>query len=205
MPARLCLPKAWLKSRSLGRTQLCFGCCSAISSDVPTIALDGRTSGVRGSRHPGGRSHFFTGKYEQREIPLGGTQSASGGSARVCRCDSLSLVSVWLALVASASASGDRPLLRCHRQIFNHQPIGIGASEGEARSCKSPAEAVGIHERMGRLVCCTTPGLCGSCRSPPSLRPYAELPARAKMPACTHAALDRPVIILLSRRPVPLP
>jgi hypothetical protein len=36
---------------------------------LPTIALDGGSSGLRGSRHTGGRSHFFTGKYEQREIP----------------------------------------------------------------------------------------------------------------------------------------
>jgi pimeloyl-ACP methyl ester carboxylesterase len=39
---------------------------------VPTIALDGGTSGLRGSRHPGSRSHFFTGKYEHREIPSAG-------------------------------------------------------------------------------------------------------------------------------------
>ena len=39
---------------------------------VPTIALDGGASGIRGSRHPGSRSHFFTGKYEHREILLAG-------------------------------------------------------------------------------------------------------------------------------------
>lgn len=39
---------------------------------VPTIALDGGSSGLRGSRNTGGRSHFFTGKYEHREIPFAG-------------------------------------------------------------------------------------------------------------------------------------
>jgi pimeloyl-ACP methyl ester carboxylesterase len=39
---------------------------------VPTVALDGGTSGLRGSRHPGSRSHFFSGKYDRREIPLAG-------------------------------------------------------------------------------------------------------------------------------------
>ena len=39
---------------------------------MPTIALDGGASGIRGSRHPGSRSHFFAGKYEHREIPLAG-------------------------------------------------------------------------------------------------------------------------------------
>lgn len=51
-------------------TEDCLAARPLIS--VPTIALDGGTSGVRGSRHPGGRSHFFTGKYEHREIPLAG-------------------------------------------------------------------------------------------------------------------------------------
>jgi pimeloyl-ACP methyl ester carboxylesterase len=39
---------------------------------VPTIAIDGGFSGIRGSRGSGGRSHFFTGKYEHREIPSAG-------------------------------------------------------------------------------------------------------------------------------------
>jgi pimeloyl-ACP methyl ester carboxylesterase len=39
---------------------------------VPTIALDGGSSGLRGSRNTGGRSHFFTGRYEHREIPFAG-------------------------------------------------------------------------------------------------------------------------------------
>jgi pimeloyl-ACP methyl ester carboxylesterase len=39
---------------------------------VPTIALDGGSSGIRGSRKSGGRSQFFTTKYEQREIPFAG-------------------------------------------------------------------------------------------------------------------------------------
>ena len=84
---------------------------------VPTIALDGGTSGVRGSRHPGGRSHFFTGKYEHHEIPLAG-HNLPQEAPREFADSTLSLVSIWLALVASASASGDRPLLRRQRQIF---------------------------------------------------------------------------------------
>jgi len=39
---------------------------------VPTIAIDGGSSGIRGSGASGGRSHFFTGKYAHREIPTAG-------------------------------------------------------------------------------------------------------------------------------------
>jgi hypothetical protein len=39
---------------------------------VPAVALDGGAGGLRGSRPPGGRPHFFTGKYEHREISLAG-------------------------------------------------------------------------------------------------------------------------------------
>jgi pimeloyl-ACP methyl ester carboxylesterase len=39
---------------------------------IPTIALDGGSSGIRGSGKTGGRPQFFTAKYEQREIPFAG-------------------------------------------------------------------------------------------------------------------------------------